>query len=103
MQTAPDAFAHVLLFACPQCGSPLASACASTRKNLEVADAHWFNPHCHCGWTGPVIGVHALRHWVEPWRFQSTQGRTWQVRATANRLLNREAAALLTKYGQQAM
>jgi predicted RNA-binding Zn-ribbon protein involved in translation (DUF1610 family) len=68
MQTAPDAFAHVLLFACPQCGSPLASACASTRKNLEVADAHWFNPHCHCGWTGPVIGVHALRHWVETWR-----------------------------------
>jgi hypothetical protein len=68
MRTVIESFSHVLLFACPQCGSPLASACASTEKNLEVADAHWFNPHCHCGWTGPVIGVQALKHWVEPWK-----------------------------------
>lgn len=62
-----EQFAHVLLFECPQCGRPLASACASTKKNLEDADAHWFNPHCHCGWTGDVIGVTAQRHWVESW------------------------------------
>jgi hypothetical protein len=68
MRTVTDSFSHVLLFACPQCGRPLASACASTKKNLEVADAQWFNPHCHCGWTGPVIGVQALKHWVEPWK-----------------------------------
>lgn len=68
MQTVTDSFSHVLLFACPKCGSPLASACASTKKNLEGADAHWFNPHCHCGWTGPVIGVQAVKHWVEPWK-----------------------------------
>jgi hypothetical protein len=63
----PEQFAHVLLFACPQCDRPLASACASTKQNLEDADAHWFNPHCHCGWTGDVIGLTAVRHWVNPW------------------------------------
>jgi hypothetical protein len=61
-------FAHVLLFACPQCDRPLASACASTKGNLEEADAHFFNPHCHCGWTGPVAGMEAVKHFVEPWR-----------------------------------
>jgi hypothetical protein len=63
-----EQFAHVLLFNCPECGRPLASACASANRNLEVADAHWFNPHCHCGWTGDVMGVVAVKHWVEPWQ-----------------------------------
>jgi len=61
-------YAHVLLFACPQCERPLASACASDKQNLEEADAHFFNPHCHCGWTGAVIGLEAVKHWVQPWR-----------------------------------
>jgi hypothetical protein len=65
-------FAHVLLFECPQCRRPLASACASTKQNLEDADAHWFNPHCHCGWTGPVIGLTAIKHWVEAWESGAT-------------------------------
>jgi hypothetical protein len=60
-------FAHVLLFSCPRCERPLASACASAGKNLEIADAHWFSPHCHCGWTGDVIGLTAVKHWVESW------------------------------------
>jgi hypothetical protein len=74
MPPVTESFAHVLLFACPRCGSPLASACATTRRNLEVADAHWFNPHCHCGWSGSVIGVHALKHWVEPWKIPVNVG-----------------------------
>jgi len=45
----------------------LASACASIAGNLEIADAHWFQPHCHCGWTGDIIGMTAIKHWVEPW------------------------------------
>ena len=61
-------FAHVLLFACPECERPLASACASGKKNLEEADAHFFNPHCHCGWSGPVAGMEAVKHWVQAWR-----------------------------------
>ena len=67
MEIVNSSFAHVLLFACPQCGIPLASACATTDRNLESADAHWFNPHCPCGWTGSVIGLDARKHWVEPW------------------------------------
>jgi hypothetical protein len=69
MQNVNDKFAHVLLFACPKCGIPLASACASTERNLEVADGHWFNPHCPCGWTGPVLGGVAIKHWTERWPF----------------------------------
>ena len=68
METVSGCFAHVLLFACPQCGIPLASACASAEKNLETADAHWFDPHCPCGWTGSVLGLQAAKHWVEVWR-----------------------------------
>jgi hypothetical protein len=61
-------FAHVLLFACPRCQRPLASACAGTKKSLEAADAQFYNPRCHCGWTGPVAGIEAAKHWVQPWR-----------------------------------
>jgi hypothetical protein len=68
MQEAVAHFAHVLLFECPQCERPLASACASTKKNLETADVHLFNPHCHCGWTGDVLGLTSVKHWVEPWK-----------------------------------
>ena len=63
-----DHFAHVLLFSCPECERPLASACASGKQNLEEADAHFFNPHCPCGWTGAVAGMEDVKHWVEPWR-----------------------------------
>src|SRR5262245_62059425 len=57
-------FAHVLLFDCPVCRHPLASACLANDRSLEVADRHWFTPHCHCGWSGDVVGVTARRHWV---------------------------------------
>lgn len=62
-----EKYAHVLLFACPVCERPLCSACASSRRNLEIAEAEWFTPRCHCGWTGNVVGVTAIRHWVERW------------------------------------
>jgi hypothetical protein len=74
MDTVTDSYAHVLLFACPKCWIPLASACASTGKNLEVADAHYFNPHCPCGWTGPLIGVEAVKHWGETWKIPVNLG-----------------------------
>jgi hypothetical protein len=68
LQNITEHFAHVLLFACPQCERPLASACVTDKQNLEEADAHFFNPHCHCGWSGAVIGLEAVKHWVQPWR-----------------------------------
>ena len=46
-------FAHVLLFSCPQCHSPLASACASVKRNLEQAEAQ------------RLIGLSPLPLWVD--------------------------------------
>jgi len=67
LQEALEQFAHVLLFACPECRRPLASACFTSKRSLEEADGRFFNPHCHCGWTGAVAGLQAVRHWVHPW------------------------------------
>jgi hypothetical protein len=49
---------HVLVFRCPKCSRPLAASCISDKRTLETADAHLFNPHCHCGWDGKPGGVH---------------------------------------------
>jgi hypothetical protein len=65
--TTTDQYAHVLLFACPRCDRPLSATCLSDQRNLEGAEGTWFSPHCHCGWTGDVAGVTAMKHWVEPW------------------------------------
>jgi len=61
-------YAHVMLFACPHCARPLVATCVSSNKNLELAEASWFSPTCHCGWSGDLAGITANRHWVEPWR-----------------------------------
>jgi hypothetical protein len=39
----------------------------SALRNLEQADAHRFDPHCRCGWSGAFAGLMAVKHWVEPW------------------------------------
>jgi hypothetical protein len=74
METLSSQFAHVLLFACPVCSRPLATACNSTKQNLEIADGHYFQPHCHCGWTGAVMGMEAVKHWIEPWSDEAPVG-----------------------------
>jgi hypothetical protein len=68
MQSVTDVFSHVLVFGCPKCGNPLAFAWMSTEKNLKGADAQRFDRKCDCGWSGPLVGAQALRHWIEPWR-----------------------------------
>jgi len=60
-------FAHVLLFTCPQCGSPVASARLIEEKNLETADAVEYMLLCRCGWMGQIVGARALKRWVEQW------------------------------------
>ena len=62
-----EQYAHVLLFACPRCGLPLAATAINARKNPEIAEAKRFNLPCQCGWTGEIAGVTAVKHWVEPW------------------------------------
>jgi hypothetical protein len=68
MQSVTDGFSHVLLFSCPKCASPVASALTSTEKNLEGADAQRLDCKCACGWSGPLVGAQALKHWIEPWK-----------------------------------
>lgn len=82
MKSSAEQFAHVLLFACPACGRPLSSACLNTKKSLAEADAHWFNPHCHCGWTGDVVGITALQHWVQRWEIPAPSGTACPALAT---------------------
>ena len=59
---------------CPRCDRPLVSVCLSSMQNLEVGDAQWFTPHCHCGWTGDVAEVTAVQHWVTPWEASAPVG-----------------------------
>jgi hypothetical protein len=35
---------------------------------VETADTQFMTAHCDCGWTGMLLGVQALKHWIEPWR-----------------------------------
>jgi hypothetical protein len=61
-----EQYAHVLLIARPQCERPLATVCASTTKNLEVAEAKWFTLRCYCGWSGEIAGVYTVVRAGEP-------------------------------------
>jgi hypothetical protein len=67
MQIAPNQFAHVFLFACPICSRPLVTVCNSEHRSLEIPEGRQFHPACHCGWNGTLVGVQALKHWLEPW------------------------------------
>ena len=60
-----EIYAHFFLFMCQMCGGYLALVCSSSQINLEPADNHIFDVHCHCGWAGELVGFAALRHWVE--------------------------------------
>jgi hypothetical protein len=62
-----EQYVHVLLFACSHCERPLVATCVSSSKSLELAEAKWFNPTCHCGWKEDLSGVTAMKHWVEVW------------------------------------
>jgi hypothetical protein len=75
METVTDSYAHVLLFACPPMRYSVGVCMRQPEKNLELADAHYFNPHCPCGWTGSMSGLHALKHWVERWKIPVNIGR----------------------------
>jgi hypothetical protein len=60
-------FAHVLLFRCPDCGSPISLALATGERNMEQVDSRSFALQCNCGWIGNLIGLAARKHWVETW------------------------------------
>jgi len=71
----PELFVHVLLFQCPSCGGPIATALARPHTNLEQVDSCQFELRCDCGWKGNGIGVTARRHLVEAWEDSSAASR----------------------------
>jgi hypothetical protein len=62
-----ERFVHVLLFECPQCANPSASAMPSAERNLEKVDGASIPIQCFCGGSGDLVGIEARRHWVELW------------------------------------
>jgi hypothetical protein len=61
------AFVHVMLYKCPECGAPIATALVKEHRNVEPIDGKVIQIQCLCGWSGQLLGVTAMRHWVEAW------------------------------------
>jgi hypothetical protein len=60
-------FVHVLLFECPQCGSPIELMVSSPCSNPEELDGREFNLRCNCNWTGKSQGFTAKRRVMVAW------------------------------------
>jgi len=60
-------YVHVVLFKCPDSGDPMPAVCLSEKKSLEEVDSHPFKVHCHCGWSGKLLGANRLKNWVAEW------------------------------------
>jgi hypothetical protein len=63
----PRMYAHVLLFHCPQCGGPLASAFSTAGEQVESLEGLKFTAMCRCGWIGDGLDVREARRSVQPW------------------------------------
>lgn len=61
-------YVHMLLFACPNCGQPIAFAAVSDEQNFESTDARKYRVQCrNCLKDDEFVGVMAKRHWVDGW------------------------------------
>lgn len=63
-------YAHVILFQCPQCQSPLASAFSSmseTMETTETMERGQFSAVCRCGWMGNGLGSLVVNKSVQAW------------------------------------
>jgi hypothetical protein len=60
-------FAHVILFQCPQCRGPLASAFSSSNEDMENLDGGQFSAVCRCGWIGSGSDLSPVKQSVQPW------------------------------------
>ena len=60
-------FAQVILFQCPQCRGPLASAFSSSNEDMENLDGGQFSAVCRCGWIGSVLDLSPVKQSVQPW------------------------------------
>jgi hypothetical protein len=60
-------FAHVVLFHCPRCRGPIASAFSSSNENLEKLEEGEFGAVCRCGWIGNGLDLTAVNQSIQPW------------------------------------
>jgi len=61
-------YAHVLLFACPDCDSPIAISLVTNERNLESTDGQSMRVFCtHCYNSSYVTAVMAKKHYVDDW------------------------------------
>ena len=67
MIAARQQFAHVVLFHCPRCRGPIASAFSSPHENLENLGEGEFGAVCRCGWIGNGLDLTAVNQSTQPW------------------------------------
>jgi hypothetical protein len=67
MIAARKQFAHVVLFHCPRCRGPIASAFSNSNENLETLAEGEFGAVCRCGWIGNGLDLTVVNQSVQPW------------------------------------
>ncbi len=67
MTAARKQFAHVVLFHCPRCHGPIASAFSSANESLENLAESEFGAVCRCGWIGNGLDLTAVNQSIQPW------------------------------------
>jgi hypothetical protein len=67
VNSARERFAHVILFQCPLCQGPLASAFSSSNEDMENLDGGQFGAVCRCGWIGKGLDLLAINKSVQLW------------------------------------
>jgi hypothetical protein len=84
MQTVAEQFAHVLLFI-QLSGMPEAPAHAQARRRVSRMPTRIGSILiANCGWKDDVIGITAVKHWVEQWRLRLPSVLACRVRVTEN-------------------
>lgn len=73
MEKVSERFAHVMLFACPDCARAISLAVTRDERNFEEVDRSSHALECSCGWSGGLLGAAARRHWVEIWQSRAEQ------------------------------
>jgi hypothetical protein len=67
MIAASQQFAHVVLFHCPRCRGPIATAFSSSNPRLENLAEGEFGAVCRCGWIGNGLDLTAVNQSIQPW------------------------------------
>lgn len=67
MLSTREQFARVILFQCPQCRGPLASAFTCSNADMQAFEGGQFSAVCRCGWMGNGLDLSAVIESVQPW------------------------------------